>query len=198
MIAALQEGGRIEENARAVLDAARRRERPGRIYLVGFMGSGKTTVGRRVAERLGVPFIDLDAEIERTSGLTVRALFESLGEDVFRQRESVFLEATEGLPDAVIATGGGCWISEPNRKRIGTLGTAVFLDPPLPVLLSRLEGKRDRPLFQSAEQAAALWAERAPFYRMASVCVPVTEESIETAADRVLIALDARARPLRP
>ncbi len=198
MIGALYAGGRIEENARGALDAARRRSRPGRIYLVGFMGSGKTTVGRRVAERLGIPFVDLDAEIERTSGLTVRALFEDLGEDVFRQREAVFLEATASLPDAVVATGGGCYVPEPNRKRIAALGTAVFLDAPLPVLLSRLEGKQDRPLFQSPEQAARLWAERAPFYRMGAVCVPMKEESIESVADRVLIALDGRGRALRP
>ena len=198
MIGALYAGGRIEENARRALDAARRRVRPGRVYLVGFMGSGKTSVGRRIAERLEIPFVDLDAEIERTSGLTVRALFESLGEDVFRQRESVLLEGTASLPGAVIATGGGSYVRVSNRRRIASLGTAVFLDAPLPTLLSRLEGKTDRPLFQNPEQASRLWAERAPFYRMGAVCVPVKEYSIETAADRVLIALDGRARALHP
>ena len=69
------------------------------------MGSGKTAVGRRMAERLGVPFVDLDSEIERTSGLTVRAHFDEFGEPAFRERESVFLEGTEALPNAVISTG---------------------------------------------------------------------------------------------
>ena len=195
MVAGLLAGGRIEENARAALDAARRREFSGRIYLVGFMACGKTTVGRRIAERLGVPFVDLDSEIERTSGLTVRALFESAGEAVFRERESVFLEATAALPTAVIATGGGAYIREDNRRRIASLGTAVFLDPPLPTLISRLSGKGDRPLFRDALQAAALWAEREPFYRMGSLCVPLNDGTVETAADRVLIALDKQRRP---
>ncbi|HEY6051149.1 MAG TPA: thiamine phosphate synthase [Thermoanaerobaculia bacterium] len=195
MVAGLLAGGRIEENAREALDAARRREFFGRIYLVGFMASGKTTIGRRIAERLGIPFVDLDAEIERTSGVTVRALFESAGESVFRERESVFLEATAALPTAVVATGGGCYVREDNRRRIASLGTAVFLDPPLPTLIARLSGKGDRPLFRDALQAASLWAEREPFYRMGSLCVPLNDGTVETAADRVLIALDKQRRP---
>ncbi len=194
MIGGLLAGGAIEENARRALDRARRRELTGRIYLVGFMGSGKTAVGRRLAERLDVPFVDLDAEIERTSGLTVRALFEASGEAAFRQRESVFLEATESLPRAVVATGGGCYVREENRRAIARLGTAVFLDLPLPVLLGRLRGKTDRPLFAGPEQAAGLYAEREPFYRMGSVPVALSEASVEEAADRVLDALSSRNR----
>jgi len=194
MIGGLLAGGAIEANARRALDRVRRRELTGRIYLVGFMGSGKTAVGRRVAERLDVPFVDLDAEIERTSGLTVRALFEASGEAAFRERESVFLEATESLPRAVVATGGGCYVREGNRRVIARLGTAVYLDLPLPVLLGRLSGKTDRPLFAGPEQAAGLYAEREPFYRMASVPVVLTTESVEEAADRVLDALSSRNR----
>ena len=194
MVAALMRGGRLEENARAVLDAARRHRRSGRIYLVGFMASGKTSVGKRVAERLGVPFVDVDAEIERTSGRTIRALFESDGEREFRRRETTFLEATEALPDAVVATGGGCWVREENRRAIERLGTAVFLDVPLPVLLERLAGKTDRPLFSGPEQAAGLWAEREPFYRMGTHPVTLRTESVEEAADRVLTALDRRRK----
>jgi thiamine-phosphate diphosphorylase len=194
MIGGLLAGGAIEKNARRALDRARRRELTGRIYLVGFMGSGKTAVGRRLAERLEVPFVDLDAEIERTSGLTVRALFETSGEAAFRQRESVFLEATESLPRAVVATGGGCYVREGNRRAIARLGTAVYLDLPLSVLLGRLGGKTDRPLFAGPEQAAGLYAEREPFYRMGSVAVSLAGESVEEAADRVLGALSERNR----
>jgi thiamine-phosphate diphosphorylase len=194
MIGGLLAGGAIEENARLALDRARRRELTGRIYLVGFMGSGKTAIGRRLAERLDVPFVDLDAEIERTSGLTVRALFEASGEAAFRQRESLFLEATESLPRAVVATGGGCYVREGNRRAIARLGTAVYLDLPLPVLLGRLGGKTDRPLFAGPEQAARLYAEREPFYRMGSVPVALAAESLEEAADRVLDALSTRNR----
>jgi thiamine-phosphate diphosphorylase len=194
MIGGLLAGGAIEENARLALDRARRRELTGRIYLVGFMGSGKTAIGRRLAERLDVPFVDLDAEIERTSGLTVRALFEASGEAAFRQRESLFLEATESLPRAVVATGGGCYVREGNRRAIARLGTAVYLDLPLPVLLGRLGGKTDRPLFAGPEQAARLYAEREPFYRMGSVPVALAAASVEEAADRVLDALSTRNR----
>ncbi len=194
MIGGLLAQGELEKNARRALDIARRRELTGRIYLVGFMGSGKTAVGRRVAERLGVPFVDLDAEIERTSGVTVRALFEASGEAAFRERESLFLEATESLPRAVVATGGGCYVREENRRTIARLGTPVFLEVPLPTLLSRLAGKTDRPLFTGPQQAVMLSAEREPFYRMGTVRVSLAGESIEEAADRVLDALSARSR----
>ena len=191
MIAGLLGGGRIEEAARAALDAARRRRRPGRIYLVGFMGSGKTAIGRRVAERLRLPLVDLDAEIERTSGKTVRALFEESGEAAFRSRESAYLAGTSSLPAAVVATGGGCFAFEGNRRTIAGLGLSVFLDVSLETVRARLAGKTDRPLFRSAEQLARLFAERSPFYRMASVHVGLSgAETIEEASDRVLVALE--------
>ncbi len=194
MIGGLLANGELEKHARRALDIARRREVTGRVYLVGFMGSGKTAVGRRVAERLGLPFVDLDAEIERTSGVTVRALFEAAGEAAFRERESLFLEGTESLPRAIVATGGGCYVREENRRTIARLGTPVFLDVALPELLSRLAGKTDRPLFAGPEQAASLRAEREPFYRMGTVRVALAGESVEEAADRVLDALSARSR----
>ena len=76
-----------------------------RIYLTGFMGCGKTTVGRRLAQRLGVPFVDLDEEIERRAGMTVRQIFEQQGEPAFRQMEAEALRGTLALPDVVVATG---------------------------------------------------------------------------------------------
>jgi len=191
MIGGLYAGGRLEENAREALDRGRRRGRRRRIYLVGFMAAGKSAVGRRVAERLDLPFVDLDDEIERTSGRTIRALFEESGEAAFRERESAFLAATESLPAAVVATGGGCFAQEANRRSAARLGTAVFLDVPLATIRARLKGKTDRPLFQSEEQLGSLFAERAPFYRMAPVAAVLGGgETIEEAADRVLIALD--------
>lgn len=192
MVRGLLDGGSIEKNTRRALDRVRRRDLTGRIYLVGFMGSGKTVLGRRIAERLDVPFVDLDAEIERTSGMTIRALFESAGETAFREREALFLQATDSLPRAVVATGGGCYVREENRERVKRLGTPVFLDVPFPVILARLSGKRDRPLFESVEQAAALFSARDPLYKMGSVRVDMSEreeEEIEEAADRVLNAL---------
>jgi thiamine-phosphate diphosphorylase len=190
VVGALAAGGRLEENARALLDRARRRDPPGRLYFVGFMGCGKTAIGRHIAARTGIPFVDLDTEIEKTSGLTVRALFESLGEPAFRERESAFLQGTEALPNAIVSTGGGSYVSEGNRRTIARLGTAIFLDVPLDALLARISGKTDRPLFVSATQAASLHREREPFYRMAPVHVSLTgRESIEEAADKVLSAV---------
>ena len=155
------------------------------------MASGKSTVGRRLAERLGLPFVDLDEEIERTSGKTIRVLFEESGEAAFREREAAFLAATEALPEAVVATGGGCFAQDANRRRVARLGTAVFLDAPYETIRARLKGKTDRPLFQSEEQLGSLFAERAPFYRMAPVAAVLGgAETVEEAADRVLIALD--------
>jgi len=193
MIGGLYGGGpgRIEENARAALDRARRRRPPRRIYLVGFMAAGKTTLGRRVAERLGLAFVDLDEEIEKKSGKTIRALFEESGEAAFRQREAAFLAATEALPGAVVATGGGCFAQDGNRRSIARLGTAVHLDVTFDTVRARLRGKTDRPLFVSEEQLAALFAQRAPFYRMAPVAVSLGgAEAVEEASDRVLVALD--------
>lgn len=190
VVGALHDGGRVEENARVLLDRARRRSPAGRIFLVGFMGSGKTAIGRRVAERLGVPLVDLDEEIERTWGLTVRAIFEKSGEATFREREAAFLEGTRSLSNAVVSTGGGSWVSESNRRTITGLGTAVYLDVPFETICTRLAGKTDRPLFMSISQAASLYGEREAFYRMASVHVSLTgRESIEESADRVLSAV---------
>lgn len=192
MVGGLFAGGSLEEATRRVLDRIRRRHSAGRVYLVGFMGSGKTAVGRRLAARLGVPFVDVDAEIERASGLTVRALFEESGEPAFRQREAVFLAGTEALADAVVATGGGAYVPEANRRAMRRLGRVVFLDIPFPVLSERLAGKTDRPLFQSVEQAARLFAQRNPFYRMGSLHVTLQgTETLDEAADRVFCALES-------
>jgi thiamine-phosphate diphosphorylase len=194
MVSALYAGG-LEEGTRRVLDRIRRRRPPGRIYLVGFMGSGKTIVGLKIASRLRVPFVDLDTEIERASGRTVRALFEESGEPAFRHREALFLGGTESLENAVIATGGGAYIPEENRRAMRRLGRVVFLDVPFSVVRERLAGKTDRPLFQSVEQAARLFAERDPFYRMGTLRVTLEgNESLEEAADRVLCALDRPSR----
>jgi shikimate kinase len=193
MVSGLLADGRLEDNARRALDAARRVRRPGRLFLVGFMGCGKTTIGRRLSQRLGVPFLDLDAEIERSSGLTVRALFETRGEAAFRKHEALLLAAAGSLPDAVVATGGGAFTFEENRRAIRELGVSIFLDAPFEGLRARLERKTDRPLFASSGQAAALFAERRPSYLHADLSVALSgRESVEEAADKVLIAWDAR------
>ncbi|HWZ85537.1 MAG TPA: shikimate kinase, partial [Thermoanaerobaculia bacterium] len=127
----------------------------------------------------------------RRSGKTIRALFETSGEAAFRTLETELLAATGALPAAVVASGGGAYAQEVNRRAIASLGTAVFLDVGLETVRARLKGKLDRPLFVDEEQLGALFAARAPFYRMAPVTVRLGgAEAVEQAADRVLTALD--------
>ena len=97
------------------------------LFLTGFMGAGKTTVGRAVAARLGRPFLDLDAEIEARNGASVGDLFSQRGEEGFRQAEHEALASLDGTPDAVVATGGGSVLRDDNRVLLRRLGTVVYL-----------------------------------------------------------------------
>ena len=157
-----------------------------RIYLVGFMGSGKTTVGGLLAERLGVPFVDLDQVFESMSGRTIREMFELHGEPWFRQRETELLRGTADLPEAVIALGGGTFVFPENAAFIQEHGVSVFLDASFDVIAERIRGKGDRPLFRSLEEARKLYEARIPWYKMASWAIPVSEsESVSAVVDRV-------------
>lgn len=192
MVSALN-GPDARERARAAVDAARRRFLPRKIWLVGFMGSGKTTIGRILARRLALPFFDLDAEIESTSGKTVRAIFESDGEPEFRRRERAFVDGSADIPEGVFATGGGTFAAEGNRRVIQKSGLSVFLDAPFEVLAGRAAARPDRPLFADVTQARRLLDERLPFYRIAALAVSLTGgESPEAAAELLLEKMEER------
>ena len=166
-----------------------------RIYLTGFMGSGKSTVGRLLAARLGAPFVDLDEEIERRAGMRVREIFEQHGEPVFRQMEREALEATLALPDVVVATGGGTVAFEANARLIRENGLAVWLNPPFATIAARVGGlgKEDRPLFRNETQALALYRERLPAYRRADLTVDMApQEGPEEIAARIALRLGER------
>jgi shikimate kinase len=165
-----------------------------RIFLVGFMGSGKSTTGRALARRLGVLFWDLDARIEASLRMSVADVFARHGEAAFRQAEGRQLAACVRLPAAVVAAGGGTFGSETNRATIARLGVSVFLDLPWGEILRRLPGKREeRPLFSSPEQAHSLYLARLPYYRMADVRVrPAAGEDAEALAARIAILLESR------
>jgi shikimate kinase len=170
---------------------------PGRIYLVGFMGSGKTTAGRILAGLLGVPFVDLDLAFESMTGRTVRETFETHGEPWFREREGELLRGTASLPAAVIALGGGTFAFPENRAFVKAHGLSVFFDVPFPVVAERLAGKTaDRPLFPSEERARELWEARLPSYRMADRTLEVTRDM--TAADVAGRLADLAAPPFAP
>jgi len=186
-------GADAAARARSAVELARRRFLPRKIWLVGFMGSGKTTIGRIVSRRLGVPFFDLDREIEAASSMPVRAIFETEGEAEFRRRERAYVEGSLAIPEGVFAAGGGTFAAEANRRAILRQGVSVFLDVPFEVLVSRVPAKADRPLFEDAAQARRLLEERLPFYRMAGLSVPLTGgASPEDSAEELLRRLEER------
>lgn len=163
-----------------------------RVYLTGFMGSGKSAAGLKLAERLGVPFLDLDEEIERRAGMTVREIFEQQGEPEFRRLEQELLRATGDWPDVVVATGGGTVTFEANARWIRANGVSVWLNPAFSTIVSRIGslGKQDRPLFRDEVQALALYRERLPAYRRADLVVDVgPDEQPEEIAARIGLLL---------
>jgi len=162
------------------------------IFLVGFMGAGKTSVGAAVADRLNLRFVDLDEEISRQFGATISEIFIQRGEAVFRAAESDELVRIAGLDDVVVATGGGAFSSDANREVIHRAGgVSVFLDLPWAVLRERLaRDNSDRPMYDDTNQARELFEERLPHYRRALVQVKlVGDEDPDRVAGRVVETL---------
>lgn len=164
------------------------------VFLTGFMGCGKTTVGRLLAGRLERAFRDLDTEIEARAGCTVREIFERGGEPLFRRLEHEALAQAAGGPPAVIATGGGTVTLERNVELLASSGVTLWLDPPFAVIAERIAtaGKADRPLFASETQALALYRRRLPAYRRADLRLAVDRgERPEEVAARAELLLAA-------
>jgi shikimate kinase len=135
------------------------------VYLVGMPGSGKTTVGRELAARLGVPFIDLDTEIERERGRSVTEIFRDEGESAFRAIEAAALVDASRQDPAVVSCGGGVVLEPANRITLRNTGVCVFLDVPIEELRRRVQPSDDRPLIRTDEDLDRLLAEREPLYR---------------------------------
>jgi len=166
-----------------------------RLFLTGFMGAGKTTVGRSLAAQLGWPFVDLDAEIETLAGETVREIFEHSGEDRFRELESHALAVVLRQDPVVLATGGGTLTFPRNLAAARSAGLVIWLNPEFATLARRVggRGKEDRPLFRDESAVLALYRERLPAYASADLKVDVAPgESAEEVAARIAILVAER------
>ena len=141
------------------------------VFLVGFMGVGKSSVGAVVADRLGLRLIDLDEEIVRNAGVSIREIFAAGGESAFRDAEREELARWAEADDVVVATGGGAFCSQTNRDLIHRSGgVSVFLDLPWQEIAARLaRDHSERPMYASTDQARRLFEKRLPLYRRAMI-----------------------------
>jgi shikimate kinase len=155
-----------------------------KIYIVGFMGAGKTTVGRELASRIEAPFFDLDELVEAAEELSIKDIFSTRGETYFRKRERDLLRSTKHLEHAVVATGGGTFTFDENIQFIQSEGLSVYLSAPYSLLRARVGDKAaDRPLFRDDTAAHELYANRVRYYRMSDITIEIREE--ETPAEIV-------------
>ncbi len=174
------------------------------IVFVGMMGAGKSTVGRRLAARLGLNFVDADMEIEAAAGMSIPDIFAAHGEQYVRDGEvRVIARLLEGAP-CVVATGGGAWMRPETRERIRAKGIAIWLKAETEVLLRRVKRRSDRPLLQTADPAATiekLVAERYPLYAEADLTLLSRDVPHDRIVDECIAALakylSAGARPAK-
>ena len=156
-----------------------------RFFLVGFMGTGKTTLGRQVAERMGLLFVDLDERIERSSGMSVPEVFALEGEEGFRRRESqALVELIERPEQVVVATGGGAFSVESNRRLMKSAGVVVWLDVPIDEILARIE-RGSRPLWKTPEEVRTLHERRRGAYQEAHHRLALDGAGPSEAVDRL-------------
>lgn len=166
------------------------------VVMVGMMGAGKTAVGRAVAAKLDVPFLDSDAEIEAAANLSVPEIFTRDGEVFFRKRETEVIARLLDTAQGILSTGGGAFLAQANRDVISKRGVSVWLDAELDLLWNRVRHKDTRPLLRTRDPKAtlaALYAERVPLYAQSDIAVPCDPSlSIDAMADRVVLALATR------
>jgi shikimate kinase len=167
------------------------------VVLVGLMGAGKSTIGKRVAQFLGVSFVDADAEIETAARMTIPELFDRYGEAEFRDLERRVIRRVLRTGPKVLATGGGAFMNEQTRKAISRAGISVWLKAELDVLMERVGRKSNRPLLQTADPRAtmqALMDARYPVYGLAQITVMSRDEKKDVMAGEVVDALAAMVK----
>jgi shikimate kinase len=167
------------------------------VALVGMMGAGKTAVGRAVALKLGVSFLDSDAEIEAAANQSVPEIFQRDGEGFFRRRETEVIRRLLETQNGILSTGGGAYLAQVNRDNITTKGVALWLDADLDLLWSRVKHKDTRPLLRTDDPRATLagiFEARTPIYRLADLRVACAADlSIDAMAERVIDVLLTRS-----
>ena len=159
------------------------------IVFVGMMGAGKSSIGRRLAARLGIPFIDADAEIESAAGMTIPEIFDKHGEPYFRAGEARVIARLLDNGPQVLATGGGSLIDVQTRTLIGEKGVSIWLKADIDVLLKRTKRRNDRPL---AEKIRDLLPIREPLYAQADIVVQSRDEPHDNIVDEIMIQLPRR------
>ena len=164
----------------------------GSIVLVGMMGSGKSSIGRRLAARLGIPFADADAEIEEAAGMSIADIFEVHGESSFRSGEARVIARLLDNGPQVLATGGGAFMNPDTRALIRAKGISVWLKAEFELLYRRIKRRNDRPLLKTEDPAARLQSlieERYPVYAESDVTVHSREVPHETIVEEIVAAL---------
>lgn len=165
------------------------------VALVGMMGAGKTSLGRRLAARLEVPFHDADHEIETAAGLTVSEIFAKFGEPYFRDGERRVIARLLGEAPHILASGGGAFMDPATRAAMKENALTVWLKAPAGVLLSRVKKRDTRPLLRNGdprETIEKLLAIREPVYAQADITLECADESHHSAVDRIVAALRER------
>ena len=164
------------------------------VILTGFMGTGKTTIGQRLAERLGKEFVDTDACIEQQQGRSVASIFASNGEANFRALERrIVAQAVQ--KDAVVATGGGAIVDPATLERMRAAGPIICLTADVEVIVQRTAANNERPLLDTAdrrERISQLLHERAPAYAQADMTVDTSHRSVEAILDDIVVFLQRR------
>jgi shikimate kinase len=162
------------------------------VVLIGMMGAGKSSIGRRLAQELGAPFVDADLEIEKAAGMSIPDIFASHGESAFRVGEArVIARLLDGGPQ-VLATGGGAFMHEATRAAIAAKGISVWLNAEFEVLMRRIKRRQDRPLLKTDDPGTTLRElieARYPTYALADVTVQSREVPHDKIVDEIISAL---------
>ena len=165
------------------------------VVLVGMMGAGKSTIGRRLASRLRLPFLDADTEIEAAAGMSIPDIFESHGEPHFRDGEARVIARLLDNGPVILATGGGAFLREETRNRIGRHAVSIWLKAEAETIMRRVKRRADRPLLKTADPAGTverLIGEREPFYQHADLMIWSRDVPHEKIVDECIEALHLR------